>query len=413
MTTSTLAATGAWATAADLPVAASWYGQHDGAVLLDDDGRVLVAGGADAGGAALDQSAVYDPAAQVWQAVGALRTPRKLHTVTRLDDGRVLVAGGLSGSAGTGPGLASAELYDPATRSWTATGAMTVPRWGHSAVLLPDGSVLVAGGSAVRSGGTTKALRSAERYDPATGTWTATEDMTDARTGHTAVPLAGGVVLVCGGSAPVGSADDPALAFCELFTPGTATAPGTWTPTGSLLRARRHHQVTRLSDNAVLVTGGTAPGASGDGPFDPFSQRTAERFDLAGGGWTAVADMPSGRAFHRAVPFGTGQVLVAGGTASDRDESGYRSAVLFDPPPANPDPPARARTGSDEVTETGPAAWAGAAGLGTGRWAFAAAVLPDGRVLVAGGVTRSGLAAADPAVPELTRTSEIFTGSGS
>lgn len=395
MTAPTVAATGAWTTAADLPTPTSWYGQHDGAVLLGD-GTVLVAGGADSALAAIDKSAVYDPAANTWKPVGALHTPRQLHTITRLVDGTVLVTGGLSGLSATGPGLASAELYDPKTRAWTITGSLATPRWGHSAALLPDGSVLVAGGSTVRSGGTppatpptATALRSAERYDPNTGKWTAAAGMTDARTGHTALALAGGTVLVCGGVAPVGTAEDPALAFCELYDPQA----NRWAPTGSLLRARRHHQATLLTGSSVLVTGGTAPGSPGAGPFDPFSQRGAERYDLATGTWTAVREMPSGRALHRALQLDTGRVLVAGGAASDRDEAGYRSAVIYD---------AAGNT------------WTPAAGLATGRWAFAAAVLADHRVLVAGGVVRSGLAAADPAVTELTVSAELFTaGSGS
>jgi hypothetical protein len=388
MTTIAAALTGTWTAAGDLPVAASWYGQHDGAVVLDDAGTVLVAGGADATSAALDDSAIFDPQAGTWQPVGALRSPRQLHTMTRLPDGRVLATGGLGGSSATGPGLASAEIYDPQAGEWSTTGAMAGPRWGHSAALLPDGTVLVAGGSTVRSGQTTAALRTAERYDPQTGEWTAAGDMTDARTGHTAVTLAGGVVLVCAGTAPVGTADDPALAFCELYDPATDS----WTPTGSLHRARRRHQATRLSDRTVLVTGGTAPGSPGGGPFDPFSQRTAELFDVDTGAWRPVADMPSGRALHRAVPFGPGKVLVAGGAATDRDEAGYRSAASYD--------------AQDD-------SWTPVSGLALGRWAYAAAVLPDGSVLVAGGVARSGLAAADPAVTELTRGTERFTGSGS
>ncbi|MGW3938937.1 Kelch repeat-containing protein [Streptomyces phaeochromogenes] len=384
MTTPTVAATGAWTAADDLPTPAAWYGQHDGAVLLDDD-SVLVTGGADATSAALDKTAVYDPTANAWQPVDNLGTPRQLHTITRLANGKVLVVGGLSGSSAAGTGLRSAELYDPLTHAWTATGSLTTPRWGHSAALLPDGSVLVAGGSTIRSGRTTTALRSAERYDPVSGRWSPAKDMTDARTGHTAVPLDGGVVLVVGGVAPVGTADDPALAFCELYGPEDQ-----WVPTGSLLRARRHHRATLVSDTTVLVTGGTAPGSPGAGPYDPFSQRSAERYDLATGVWTAATEMPSGRAFHRAVRIGPGQVLVAGGAASDRDEAGYRSTALH-------------TTGQNNTD-----AWAPTAGLAVGRWAFAAVTLSDDLVLVTGGVARSGLAAADPAVTELTTATELF-----
>jgi N-acetylneuraminic acid mutarotase len=386
MTTSTVAATGVWTDATSLPTPASWSGQHDGAVLLDD-GTVLVAGGADRAGAAIDKSAVYDPRAKVWQPVGALHTPRQLHTITRLADRTVLVTGGLSGSSVAGPGLVSAELYDPTTHTWHATGSLAGARWGHSAALLPDGSVLVAGGSTVRSGRTTTALRSVERYDPAAGRWSPAATMTDARTGHTAVALAGGIVLVCCGVAPVGTAEDPALAFCELYDP----VADRWRPTGSLLRGRRHHQATRVSDSTVLVTGGTAPGSPGAGPYDPYSQRSAERYDLTTGTWTAAGDMPSGRAFHRAVRVGTGEMLVVGGAASELNEAGYRSAVIHhDATPA----------------------WTPAAGLATGRWAFAAAALADGRVLVAGGVVRSGLAAADPTVIELTAAAELFATGG-
>jgi N-acetylneuraminic acid mutarotase len=387
MTSSTVRATGAWTAAADLPTAAAWYGQHDGAVPLDQAGAVLVAGGADAASAAVSATSLYDPADNTWRAVGALHTPRRLHTLTRLANGKVLVTGGISGSAPGAPALASAELYDPKDRTWTPTGALAGPRWGHSAALLANGKVLVAGGTTLRSGQTVKALRTAELYDPAGGTWTAVRDMTDARTGHTAVPLSGGAVLVCGGTAPVGTPEDPALAFCELYDP----AADRWTPTGSLLRGRSHHQATKVSETQVLVTGGTAPGAPGGGPFDPFSQRTAELYDLGRGEWKAVAAMPSGRALHRAVPFGTGKVLVVGGAASDRDEAGYRSALLYD---------AAANT------------WTPAAGLAVGRWAFAVAPLPQGRVLVTGGVARSGLAAADPAGAELTVSTEIFAAGG-
>jgi N-acetylneuraminic acid mutarotase len=389
---SSAVATGAWSIAGDLPGgAASWYGQHDGPVALDDTGGLLVAGGADANSGPLGRAAVYDPNGKAWKPTGGLGAPRRLHSLTRLADGRVLAAGGLGGPGSAGPGLSSAERYDKGSGNWSPTAALsTGARWGHSAVLLPGGSVLVAGGTRLRPGTTTTmALRSVELYNPTDGgSWTQVADMTDARTGHTAVLLDNGTVLVVGGAAPVGTAEDPALAFCELYNPKTDT----WTPTGSLRHARRYHQATLLSPTTVLVTGGTAPGASGEGPFDPFSQRTAEVYDQATGVWKSVTDMPSGRAFHRAVPLGTGSVLVLGGTASDRDEAGYRSAVRYD-------------VAGD--------AWTPIVGMPTGRWSFAAAALPNDQVVVAGGVTRSGLAAADPTTVELTAASEVLTGGGS
>lgn len=379
MAAPTVTPVGTWTPAGVLPTPAAWYGQHDGPVLLES-GDVVVAGGADAAGRSVRDTAVFDTEHDEWHpANGTLHTPRRLHSLTRLADGRVLAAGGLNGSAD----LSSAELFDPATGQWTTTGSLDTGRWGHSATLLPDGSVLVAGGSAARSGGGATALRSAERFDPDHGEWHSAPAMTDARTAHTAVQLATGVILVVGGVAPVGAADDPALAFCELYDPDRDR----WTTTGSLSRGRRHHRATLLSGGAVLVTGGTAPGSPGTAPFDPFSQRTVERFDPATGVWTPVAPMPSGRAFHRAVALPDNQLLVVGGAASDRDESGFRSALGYD---ANDNE------------------WAPVPGLAEGRWSFAALALADDRVLVAGGVARSGLAAADPDTTELLATTEVF-----
>ncbi|MGI8329749.1 kelch repeat-containing protein [Actinomadura scrupuli] len=387
MTSSTLAATGQWTSTGDLPSARTWSGQHDGPLVLSG-GKVLVAGGADGSATALAQASLYDPAAKTWAATGALHTPRRLHTATLLDNGKVLVAGGITGAAAfPAPGVASAELFDPATGTWTVTGAMHTARWGHSAVLLPGKKVLVAGGSTTRSGQSVKALRSAEIYDPATGEWTEVAPMTDARSGHPAVVLNTGRVLVAGGSAPVARDGDAALAFCELYDPG-AGAAGTWTPTGDLLVPRSGHQATLLSDGTVLATGGSAPGGPGDGTFDPYSRATAELYSTASGTWSKVPDMPAGRGLHRAVSLGSGKVLVTGGTDGPDNGVGYASALIFD---------------------AGPKTWSPAGGLATGRWAFAAVALPGGKVLVTGGLTRSGLAAADPGTGELTARTEIFS----
>ncbi|MEU1284468.1 kelch repeat-containing protein [Kitasatospora sp. NPDC005856] len=373
---------GAWTKSGDLPSPASWYGQYDGAVLLKS-GKVLLVGGSDAAAAVLTRTAVYDPAAGTWTAGVPLRFPRRLHTVTRLDDGRVLIAGGTSGASPLSPGLAGAELYDPADGSWKTAADMREARWGHSAVLLADKRVLVAGGVAVRSGDSVKALRSAEIYDPATDTWTDAGPMTDARTGHSAVLFKGGQVLVCGGTAPISGHDDASLAFCELYNPVTKA----WTPTGSLLRPRSRHQAVAASDTVALVFGGATPGAPGDGTYDPFAELTAERYDLATGTWAAMPASPGGRGLHRVVPLGGGKFLLVGGTAEVRDGVGYSSALVF-----------------DDTTR----AWTAAPGTTVGRWAFAATALSDGRVLIAGGTVRAGLAAADPAVHELTATTEVL-----
>ena len=386
MTTPTLAATGQWSATGALPAAASWYGQYDGAILLQNN-KVLLAGGADGTSTALTKAALYDPAAGTWTTTVALSVPRRLHSATLLDGGKVLVAGGTSGSARVSPGLPSVEIYDPAgSGTWKAAAPMHEARYGHSAVLLPSKKVLVAGGTATRSGDSLRSLRSAEIYDPAADAWTVAGTMTDARSGHAAAVLKGGKVLVCGGTAPISGNGEASLAFCELYNPDTDT----WTPTGSLTVPRSRHQLVPLTDTTVLAVGGSTPGTPGDGTFDPFAALTAEVYGLTTGAWTALPSRPGGRGFHRAVPLGSGKVLVVGGTADTANDAGYQSALILD---------TTAKT------------WSVAAGLATGRWAFAAVVLSDKKVLVAGGVTRSGLAAADPDAAELTATSELFSGS--
>jgi N-acetylneuraminic acid mutarotase len=382
MTSTTPTVTDSWTTTGDLPTPGSLAGQHDGPVVLAD-GTVLVAGGADAASVPLARAATYDPTAGRWTATGALHTARKLHTVTLLADGKVLVAGGTgAGSQFPLPPLGTAEVYDPAAATWTGTGDLQVPRFGHSAVLLPDGSVLVAGGTAVRSGQSVTALNSAERWDPAAGTWTEVAAMTDARTGHPAVLLGNGRVLVVGGSVPTGRDSVAALAFCEVYDP----AADTWTPTGNLTAARTGHQAAAVTATSVLVTGGSPPGLATDGTFDPISRASAEMFDQGTAAWTVVAVMPAGRELHRAVPLADGRVLLVGGTDGGPNAVGYASALVYDP-------------SADTWTET--------AGLATGRWSFGAVPLADHRVLVTGGLARTGLAAAG--ATELAAGTEVFT----
>ena len=382
MTAITPAATGAWTTTDDLPTPGSWGGQHDGPVVLDDD-TVLVAGGAGATGAPLARVALYDPGAGTWATTGNLLTARRLHSVTLLADGKVLVVGGTgAGSAQfPPPGLVAAEVYDPAAGTWSTTGNLHTGRWGHSATLLPDGSVLVAGGNAVRSSQSLTALCTAERWDPESGDWIEVEPMSDARGGHPAVLLPNGKVLVVGGSVPTGRTTDAALAFCELFDPDEET----WAPTGSMTVPRARHQAT-LAGTTVLATGGTAPGPGGDGTFDPFARATAETYQQATGTWTATDTMPAGRELHRAVAVSAGTVLVVGGTDGVRDAAGFASALLYD---------------------VGDGTWDEATGLDAGRWSYAAVKLTGQKVLVTGGVARTGQAGSG-----LAAGTEVFDATG-
>ncbi|MFD9193228.1 Kelch repeat-containing protein [Streptomyces phaeochromogenes] len=388
MTTPIAAAvTGSWTKTGDLPAAASWHGQYDGAVLLKDGKGVVLLGGADGSGAATNKVARYDIAEKKWTAgATSLAFPRRLHTVTRLDDGTFLVVGGTSGSGPHAAGLTAVEKYDPADGSLKTVASLHEARRGHSAVLLESKKVLVAGGLASRTTDSDRALATAEIYDPATDKWTPTKHpMTDARGGHGAVLFKGGKVLVTGGTAPVSKDGSTSLAYCELYDP----TGDSWSPVASLAQPRSRHRTVLASDTTALVIGGETPGTAGDGTYDPYHALTVERFDLAAGTWTARPSTAGGRALHAVVPLGSGKFLVAGGTTDEAGGIGYQSALIYD--------------------DTGTGGWSAAAGLTEGRWAGAATALAAGTALVTGGIVASGIAAADPTRAELTATTEVFS----
>jgi hypothetical protein len=208
------------------------------------DGRVLIVGGGETSTAEL-----YDPATGKFSRTGSMAGIRYFHTATLLADGRVLIVGGRT--AGPGAGLendvASAELYDPATGKFRSTGSMARPREGHTATLLPDGRVLVAGGFSITSAnGDTPS--SAELYDPATGTFSPTGSMATGRIGHTATLLTNGLVLVAGG---LTSDSKQSIGSAELYDP----AKGSFSQIGNLLQKCGAVSANLLADGRVLLLG--------------------------------------------------------------------------------------------------------------------------------------------------------------
>lgn len=213
------------------------------------NGKVLLAGGSGNNGSPTNTAQIYDPVAQNFTNAGNMTTAREYHTATLLSDGKVLIAGGRAKSGGSYLSLASAELYDPATNTFTAISpALTTGRFGHSAAIVASGvnsgKVLIVGGA------NAAALSSAELYDPATNTFSVTGPLSVARQFLTASPIVSGI-LVAGGSNSTGR-----VGTAQQYQ-GSA-----FVPSGIMKVARSSHTATVLNDGSVLIVGGQSATAN-------------------------------------------------------------------------------------------------------------------------------------------------------
>ncbi|MGI8891725.1 MAG: Kelch repeat-containing protein [Chthoniobacterales bacterium] len=308
-------------------------GLHTGTLL--DSGKVLIAGGATET-AALTSALLYDRATNTLSPTGSLLTGRSSHTATKLANGQVLVTGG---SLLNGNGIQSAEIYDPATGTFSATAnSMTIPRTKHTANLLADGSVLIVGGTV------------ADLYNPTTRTFSPLASTPVNRSSHSAVTLADGSVLISGGYVA-----NNATASAEIYNPSTMT----FSPTAnSLVISRANHQMTLMpATGKVLVTGGF----TGTSP-----QEEVDIYDPVTKVFTASTPMNEHRSNHRALLLPDGQVIAIGGTTL---ESGFLA--------------------DNEIFNPATQSWTFAASMNQNRSGFSANLLLDGTIFVAGGATGS------------------------
>lgn len=311
--------------------------------------------------------------------------PRAGHTATLLRDGTVLLAGD----------GASAERYDPAAGTWQLTGALQHVRRNHDAALLGNGKALVVGGELASVAAT------AEVYDPATGVWTATGSLTTARSSFTTTTLRDGRVLVAGGWSSDRGLE--ALRSAEVYDPATDV----WLPVAAMTEARRSAAAALLADGRVLVTGGDDVGSAE--VYDPLVNRwssagrmaesrtyhtatlladgtvlvaggfhdlaSAELYDPVAGTWSVTGSMPRGRSGHTATLLADGRVLVAGGSSAIGAQA---SAEIYDP---------------------GTGAWTLAGSMSVGRERHTATLLHTGAVLITGGGARDAAAPAEIYAP--------------
>lgn len=321
------------------------------ATLLQN-GKVLVAGG-NAGDDLVvpsNSAELYDPSTGTWSTTGNLNSGHASHTATLLQNGKVLVAGGLECFSYFEPCFAhkNAELYDPDTGTWSVTGDLNTARYAFTATRLPDGKVLVVGDGFRR--------RDAELYDPATGTWSYTGALNTAtsRFNHAATLLPNGKVLVAGG----GYCSNEGcfrLDSSELYDPAT----GTWSITGNLITGRFRHSTTLLPNGKVLAVAGGYYTVDGQGFYSNFhSLKSAELYDPAAGAWSSTSDLNGSRGSHSATLLPGGKVLVAGG-----DINNPETCELYDPIAAT---------------------WANTASFNIPRYEPTATLLPNGKVLAIG-----------------------------
>ncbi|HTV25367.1 MAG TPA: hypothetical protein VMG12_42020, partial [Polyangiaceae bacterium] len=333
--------------------------------------------------------ALLDPA---WTSAASMSEPRESFASMALAGGRILAAGGIA--IDTGAPTASAELFDPASNTWSVSGSLATAR---SAFTLAARDLASGGAGVLAIGGDggDGPLADTELYDPSAGTWAPGPALPVASSGHSSVVLHDGAILVAGGSAGTAS---------SLLEAGAAS----WSPVGELFASEPGSTLTLLDDGGVLLVGPNAPGAQLYSP-DEFQ-------------WLTTAEPAVARAGHTATLLADGRVLLVGGSGSqlvelyDRASQrfaltggtseahiGHTATLLADGRVAIVGGAPQAAAGGTEIYDPTWGTWTPGPGTATARSSHRAELLGDSRVLAFGGddagVTLSSAELLDAARP--------------
>ncbi|MBN8480365.1 MAG: hypothetical protein J0L88_02110 [Xanthomonadales bacterium] len=251
----------------------------------------------------------FDPSAGTWSSLNAMVEARDNHAVVELQDGSILVIGGRKLVNGAGTILSSVERFDPATGQWEARASLAAARMNHTATLLANGEVLVAGGYTSSPAG---AMTTAEIYNPVTNQWRAASPLPEPRMNQHAVTIASGEVMLAGGNVEAfGAGATVGLIYDPVQDAWRSSAPSTL--------ARRNTSVERLPDGRVAVIGGGSPSEL------PVAG-SAEIYDPASNAWTPLLTLVERRFLPETVVLPSGNVLVIGGQRPTPSTS-YLAAV--------------------------------------------------------------------------------------
>jgi MYXO-CTERM domain-containing protein len=326
---------------------------HTATLLVS--GKVLIAGGESTAGALTTHSKtaeLFDPATGTFAATGAMTAGRSFHAAALLSTNNVVVAGGVGATAALG----ATEIYDVTTSKFRAVGNLIVARAKPALVALGANQALIAGGQDA----TGAVLDSAELFNATAETWSTTDRMGAKRVGHYLAAPSGAAATVVAGITSSLLGD---LAACERF------AAGTWTASAGLAEPRHDFAGASFSDGKILVAGGFQASVG-------KVLATAELFDPSQAKWVTAGTLAHARTAHTLTALPSGAAVAAGGVVRDttgKITSYLKSAELFDP---------------------GSNTWTALTDMAGVRAFHSATLLNDGRVLVAGGAGATGAAIA-------------------